>query len=573
MIRTAITRGTHAIACGAVLLLSTSSGANAQDSIQTGDGLITLRASMPEQARVGEQFSYDVEVINASDNVMLHDIKLQQRKTKGFTIESISLKGDQGQDEDVNQSSESNSDSKSAENNKEDKKSSGSKDSMTIATLKPGDSRTFLVKASADKKGQLRSCLEIVSYTPAICLTSEIVKPELELTKTAPRTANRCNVIELAYQVKNAGTGDIGNFTITDSLGDGLATIEGDSELSFPVEGLKAGDTRKFVARVYAKRSGEFSSRAVAKASDSKLKSRSKETTTNVTAADLAASVTGPSRIYGDDLAQFTATITNTGNVAAEGVNVTVQWPATANMADMGEVTMVESGASNSNKKSQKNKGQNPTLASREDDENQDDDESSSDELQMQDKSFIVERLEAGQTAEFTYAIRTDSLNRLPTKVEARYTCTVDAAEDQAKSTAKATSIAMATVSIVRLPALQIAVIDDEDPVMDGTKVKYTIQVWNEGDALDEDVTLKATLPGNLTFDSADGPTDAKNEGKSIDFAPIKTFEAGDRVVYTVTAKPTGTGDARFRVALTSKMLQQEVIGEEPTRLFDSSSK
>ncbi len=38
--------------------------------------------------------------------------------------------------------------------------------------------------------------------------------------------------------------------------------IEGNSTLKFDVDGLKAGDTREFVARVYATRAGAFSSRA-----------------------------------------------------------------------------------------------------------------------------------------------------------------------------------------------------------------------------------------------------------------------------------------------------------------------
>jgi uncharacterized repeat protein (TIGR01451 family) len=181
--------------------------------------------------------------------------------------------------------------------------------------------------------------------------------------------------------------------------------------------------------------------------------------------------------------------------------------------------------------------------------------------------------LEAGQTAEFSYAIRTDNLDKLPTKVVARYVCTVDAAEDQAKSTGKVTATAMAKANVVRLPALQIAVVDEEDPVTSGSKVQYTVSVWNEGDAPDQNVQIVATLPKNLKFDSADGPTDVKNDSGKITFSPIKSFSPGDRVEYTITATPTGSGNARFEAALTSKMLKQKVIGEEPTRLFDSTSK
>ncbi len=577
-----IQRAVQTLTC--VLAVTFVTPVNAQDSMRTGDGLLILKASMPQTARVGEQFTYSVEVTNTSENVVLHDVTLEQHKAKGFTVESVSLQGKQeNNDDDSDKASSGHSDDQTTQEQQASQQSlkgkspsngnssSGNK-SMKIAKLDPGESRTFMVKASADEEGELRSCLQISSYKPALCLTSEIVKPELELTKIAPQQVSRCTMIELNYKVKNGGSGDVGKFVVTDALGDGLATIEGDRELSFDVDGLAAGETREFVARVYAKKPGTFSSRAVAKAENSELKSRSKETTTKVTAVDLSARVEGPSRVYGNDMATFNASITNTGNAAAESVNVMIHWPSKANLADMSETTMKKADSS----KDQGSQGE-PTPAKEQDSNNQNksgkNQNASEDDMQMETESFVIDRLEAGQTAEFNYAIRTDNLDTLPTKVVARYVCTVDAAEDQAKSTGKATAMAMAKVDVVRLPALQIAVVDDEDPVTNESKVQYTVSVWNEGDAPDQNVQIVATLPSNLKFDTADGPTDVKNEGGKITFSPIKSFSPGDRVEYTITATPTGSGNARFEAALTSKMLQQKVIGEEPTRLFDSASK
>lgn len=569
---TFLQRAVQAAACAAFLATAFSPATgSAQESMQTGDGLLMIKAAMPDTARVGEEFSYDVEVMNSSDNVVLHDVQLEQAKTEGFSIESVSMKGQSSNDK-SGESSENKQNSQDDQSSNE--KSSSSGKSMKIKQLMPGESRTFTVKATADQEGELRSCLEIASYTPAMCLTAKVVKPELELTKMAPKEANRCNMIELQYKLKNGGSGDIGKLVVTDSLGEGLSTIEGSNELKFDLDGLAAGETREFVGRVYAKKTGSFSSRATAKASSSDLQSRSQETTTKIIAADLIADVNGPNRIYGNDLATFTATITNDGNVGADGVNVTVSWPAKANLADMSEYTMTRKSSDDS--KSGKSQSGQPTMAqdsgsSQQKNQNQDQ-KSGEDSMSMQSESFMIDRLEVGETAEFTYAIRTDNLETLPTKVEARHICTIDAAEDEAKSTAKTTTMAMATAKVVRLPALQLAVVDDEDPVKDGSKVQYTIQVWNEGDAIDENVQLIATLPSNLKFDSAKGPTEVSSQGNQVTFEKIDTMKPGDRAEFTVTAKPSGTGNARFEAALTSKMLQQEVIGEEPTRLFDTSS-
>ncbi|WP_442511373.1 DUF11 domain-containing protein [Novipirellula sp. SH528] len=556
------------------------SRAQADETITTGDGLLMLRASMPEETRVGESFTYTVEVTNASDNIVLHDIELKQRKAKGLSIESVSVKGE-------NAKKQNKKDAKKTTT----EKTSTSGDSMKIATLTPGQSRTLEVTASADEEGELRSCLEIASYTPALCLSSKVVKPQLELTKTAPEKANRCDVIELEYAVKNGGSGDVGPFVVSDSLGDGLATIKGNSELEFQVDGLKAGDTRKFVARVYAQKAGTFSSRAVAKAKKSDLQSRSKETSTEVITADLAVNVDGPSRLYGDQMAEFTASVTNTGNAVAEDVQVRVLWPNKSRLLDMSNVSIAkqdkQSETSNQgeptpakNKKSDKDQkdksAKNSDAKDKKSKNNESGNNDSGDQkiaMEMNEDTITINRLEAGQTATFDYALRAGDIDKLPTKVVATYVCSVDGAEDQAKAEARATSMAMAEVKIVRLPAMQMLVIDDEDPVSNGDEVVYMIRVWNEGDAADSKVQVVAELPDGLTFKSAEGPTKHSQDGSSVTFEPIKTMKPGDRMDYKVTAKASGNENVLFKATLSSEKLSQEVTTEEPTRLFSRQAK
>ncbi|TWU24822.1 Large cysteine-rich periplasmic protein omcB precursor [Novipirellula galeiformis] len=537
--------------------------AQAEETLSTGDGLLTLTANMPEEVRVGEEFTYTVKITNASDNVTIHDIELKQLKAKGFSVETTSTGS---KDAESRQSVESKQDKKGKRNSE-----------MKIAMLKPGESKTVNVTASADEVGELRSCLAIVNYMPAICLTSQVVKPQLELTKVAPKQADRCDVIELEYSVKNAGSGDVGPFIVTDTLGDGLATIDGDETLKFEVDGLKAGDTRNFLARVYASKPGSFRSRAIAKAENSDLKSRSKETTTEVIAADLAVQVDGPNRLYGEQLATFTAHVTNTGNAAADDVRVNVFWPEACNLVDFSEPTMQSSNQSSG--KSSDQSQDVPTMAknakkakqgSADKNEGKNGDDV---ELAMSDKSFTIERLEAGQTAVFEYAVRTGDVDTLPTKVVARYLCSVDAADDQADAKSETESMAMARAEVVRLAAMQMVVLDDEDPVAKKSNVVYSIRVWNEGDADDSSVTLKAEVPKGLEFVSAKGPTEHSVDGSTITFKPIKTMRAGDRADYKVTVKCTGNGDVRFAAMLNSQSLNKEVTVEESTRLFDQAAK
>jgi len=561
-----------------------TSNTHAEETITTGDGLLSLTANMPVEVRMGEQFTYSVKVTNASNNVTLHNIELKQLKAEGFSVDSTTsdAKGSPSKN-DIQTKDKNDSEDKGQVSKGQVTKGQVNKGNisgqMMIAMLKPGESKTINVTASADEEGELRSCLAVVNYMPAICLTSQVVKPELELTKVAPKRADRCNVIELEYIVKNGGSGDVGPLVVTDTLGKGLSTIEGGSTLTFQVDGLAAGDSRRFVARVYATKPGSFSSRAIAKAQNSELTSRSKETTTEVIAADLAVEVNGPNRLYGEQLARFTGRVINTGNAAAEDVRVNVFWPEACNMVDISAPTIESSNRLPSKSKQQEQEeptlSKNAGIANSDTKEKSDANDGDSDkiELAMTDKAFTIGRLEAGQTAVFEYAIRTGDVETLPTKVVARHVCTVDAAVDKANAKSEAVAMAMARADVVRFAAMQMVVLDDQDPVTSKSNVVYSIRVWNEGDANDSNVTMRAELPKGLEFVSANGPTEHSVDGSTVTFKPIKTMEPGARVDYKVIAKSTGDGDVRFTAMLNSKSLKKAVIGEESTRLFAQDAK
>ena len=116
-------------------------------------------------------------------------------------------------------------------------------------------------------------------------------------------------------------------------------------------------------------------------------------------------------------------------------------------------------------------------------------------------------------------------------------------------------------------------VLDDEDPVAGNTNVTYTIRIMNEGDAVDNNVQLTATLPSELKFESAQGPTDHKWEDSQSNVDPIETMQPGDTVDFKVTAKNNGNGNVQFKATLNSDSLDQGVVGEEPTRLFSQGAK
>lgn len=563
-----------------------------QSEANLSDGPLSLNASMPSEVRTGESFEYEIQVQNKSDNIALHQIVLSQAKAKGFSVESMKLesemdknkkksgknnKSKQKNKSDKQSSNKSsskasgNSDS-SQQNQSDSKESSDSAGEITIKKLMPGQSDTVMVKATADKEGSLKACLEIKSYKPAICLTSQVVKPDLELTKKAPEKSNICKMIELQYTVKNNGSGDVGKFEIVDKLGKGLSTIEGKDKLSFDIDGLTAGETRQFVARVYAKNSGTFSSRATAKAKNSDLKSRSSETTTKVVATELDVRVNGPNKIYNEEPVTFNAEVTNTGNAPANDVQLTVQWPDAVSFVDMSDPEISKSDESSSDDSdNQSSTSGEPTVASSGSasaSSSKSGKSNKKSDMEMTSEEMSISQLKPGETATFSYTVRPGDADEIPTRVKAMAICAVDQAQDESAARSKTTATAMARTKVQRLPAMQLLVVDDEDPVPNGSNVTYTIRVWNEGDAPAKNVQLTAKLPEGLQFKEADGPTDATSEGQTVSFGELKTVEAGDRLDYRLTATSKGSGSVLLEVELESESLDKNVKSDEPTRLY-----
>ncbi|HEX8323267.1 MAG TPA: CARDB domain-containing protein [Tepidisphaeraceae bacterium] len=132
----------------------------------------------------------------------------------------------------------------------------------------------------------------------------------------------------------------------------------------------------------------------------------------------------------------------------------------------------------------------------------------------------------------------------------------------------------MAQVAIRSIPALQLECIDGEDPVRVGANTTYTITVRNEGSGPDQNVTLKGTLPPQMTFVSAgaSNPTQVSADGKNITFGPVATLPAGQVATWTITVKADAPADAQFYLELTAASLTSPAFESEPTKILPSDA-
>ncbi len=128
---------------------------------------------------------------------------------------------------------------------------------------------------------------------------------------------------------------------------------------------------------------------------------------------------------------------------------------------------------------------------------------------------------------------------------------------------------AQATVEILGIPALRLEMRDQEDPVELGKRVTYLIDVTNTGSLPANEVEIKAILPPELKLVRAKGPSAAQVNGQEIVFAKVSDVKEGQTLKYTIEAEALKPGDVRFRVELRAQTLQQPVLEEEPTRIYN----
>lgn len=118
------------------------------------------------------------------------------------------------------------------------------------------------------------------------------------------------------------------------------------------------------------------------------------------------------------------------------------------------------------------------------------------------------------------------------------------------------------------IPAILLECVDDPDPIEKGGTVNYTITVTNQGTAVGTNIVIACTLPPELEYVSAAGPTDVRADGKSVKFAPLPSLAPQARAVYKVSAKGVQVGDVRFHVELTSDQLTTPVMETESTHVY-----
>ncbi len=334
-------------------------------------------------------------------------------------------------------------------------------------------------------------------------------QPQLELTLTGPSDLLFGEDKIFTLLVSNPGSGDATGVVVNVATG-------GNKPKEVNIGNIPAGEQVEIPVQVVANQVGELKLSSSA-SGDGGLKA---ETATKVLIrrAQLAVAVEAPELKFAGTEAAYLVTVTNSGNAAAEDVQVAMAIPGGARY--VGGI----SGATTT-------KG---------------------------NLSWKVGAIAPNATKQFE--VRCQLLVEGTNRVVAQAT---------GKSGLSATGDA--TTEVEAVSELKLIVNDPSGPAPTGQEVAYEIQVMNRGSRSAKNVKIV------MQFGDGVEPTElAGGQGKLVPgqvvCEPLPDLAAGEQVTLRVKAKADKSGTHRYRVEVTSGEEETRLVSEGTSRFFDSKS-
>lgn len=447
-------------------------------------GDVRIDKKMPREVSLNSSFDYEIVVTNLSD-VALSDIMVAEHLADNFQFRSASPPAQ--------------------------------KDGATLVwrldSLTPKASKKFVVSGVVNKTGEIWHCANTTYVIPA-CASTRVTEPQLALAKAAPNEVLLCDDIPLKFTVSNRGTGSATNVRITDTLPDGLTTVDGAKTIRINVGTLAPDETKTYAATVRAQRTEIYANKAVATA-DGGLSSESRVTSTKVTRPVLAIAKSGPERQYLGRRIRYTITVTNKGSAPARDMVVEDTIPS-----GVKDVQVSEGGKIVGSK-----------------------------------VVWDVGTLRVNSSQKVTVSYLPSEAGSFSNTAGAKAYC-ADAVTDWART------------SVEGIAAILLEVIDVSDPIEIGDSETYQITVTNQGSAPDTNILINCFLEEHMQYVSSSGVTRGVLVGSTVKFNPLPSLAAGEKVSWEVVVKAIKPGDVRFRVTMNSDQLIRDVEETEATNFY-----
>jgi uncharacterized repeat protein (TIGR01451 family) len=391
-----------------------------------------------------------------------------------------------------------------------------------LAPLAPGKNHEIHANFVAQRTGPIVNCATVTGpegLRDEKCVTTQITRPELSVTKTGPANGVVGVPIPYTITVTNPGTGPASHVALIDEFDEGLEHDSHVRKVQLEIGDLAAGESKSVALNLMPRTTGQLVNRVTATA-DGNLTATAQHTV-NVQRAQLRIAKTGPSKRYVGRPAEWNIRVDNPGEVALTNVVVRDQLPP-----ELSFVSATQQGA-------------------------------------FADGQVVwnVGVLQPGE----------QRIVQVTTKCEKMTPKALNVAVASADPGLQVQ--AEADVEILGLPAFRLEVDDTEDPVEVGGQTSYRIVVTNQGSLPGNQVDIQAVVPRAMRFVKATGPSaytieELPDGQHKVHFAPVESLPQGQQINYEIFVEALTPGDIRFHTELRSATLKDPVIEEESTTIW-----
>lgn len=446
-------------------------------STDSRSGNVRLTKQMPAELTLGQEFMYQLRV-QANENVA--DVVVHDVVPEGATYVRSEPAAEV----------------------------SGKNLTWKFNEMDAGQAKDIRVWLRPDREGRIGSCATVFALSRA-CAFGVVGKPGLAIKKTGPETAVLGQDIPYTITVSNPGSAVAKAVVVTDNVPDGLSHVSGQSAVTFNVGDLPPGQSRTLPIVLKGTKRGKHCNGASAVASN--VTKVSAEACTTILVPGINLVKEGTKEQFLGKSADYTLTVSNTGDTKLTNVTITDTAPAATRILNAAGATVVGNQA-----------------------------------------TWRIAELGAGEKKSFTLSL---------TSATAGSHCNLASVVSTEGQSARAEACTLWR----GVGAILVEVVDDPDPILVGSTTTYTIRITNQGSADLVNINTSAAFPAQIApVATAQGTV----TGQNVKFQTVPRLGSKQSVEFRLTARGVSVGDTRVKFTFTEDSLTSPIVEEESTRVF-----
>lgn len=377
-----------------------------------------------------------------------------------------------------------------------------------FSEMDAGQAKDIRVWLRPDREGRIGSCATVFALSRA-CAFGVVGKPGLAIKKTGPETAVLGQDIPYTITVSNPGSAVAKAVVVTDNVPDGLSHVSGQSAVTFNVGDLPPGQSRTLPIVLKGTKRGKHCNGASAVASN--VPKVCAEACTTILVPGINLVKEGTKEQFLGKSADYTLTVSNTGDTKLTNVTITDTAPAATRILNAAGATVVGNQA-----------------------------------------TWRIAELGAGEKKSFTMSL---------TSATAGSHCNLASVVSTEGQSARAEACTLWR----GVGAILVEVVDDPDPILVGSTTTYTIRITNQGSADLVNINTAAAFPAQIApVATAQGTV----TGQNVKFQTVPRLGSKQSVEFRLTARGVSVGDTRVKFTFTEDSLTSPIVEEESTRVF-----